>query len=224
MLTLDPDADERAAAEPKLAVGLEAFETAQAAPAGPAAASDPALALEIARKGDIDKCRTIYCGSFSKTLAPGLRIGWTCAARDVISKIVILKQAGDLHTSTINQMVMDHVARNGFDAQVEKVRATYSARRDHLLKALKREMPDGVNWTEPEGGMFIWVTLPEGMDGAKLLAKSIETARVAFVPGQAFFADRSGANTIRLSFSCASEAMIDEGMKRLAGLIRDRAA
>ena len=184
----------------------------------------PVLALEIARKGDIDSCRTIYCGSFSKTLAPGLRIGWTCAARDVISKIVILKQAGDLHTSTINQMVMDHVARNGFDAQVEKVRATYSARRDHLLKALKREMPDGVSWTEPEGGMFIWVTLPEGMDGAKLLAKSIETARVAFVPGQAFFADRSGANTIRLSFSCASEAMIDEGMKRLAKLIRDRAA
>ncbi len=184
----------------------------------------PVLALEIARKGDIDKCRTIYCGSFSKTLAPGLRIGWACAARDVISKIVILKQAGDLHTSTINQMVMDHVARTGFDAQVEKVRATYSARRDHLLKALKREMPDGVSWTEPEGGMFIWVTLPEGMDGATLLAKSIETARVAFVPGQAFFADRSGANTIRLSFSCASEAMIDEGMKRLAGLIRDRVA
>ncbi|MCB1418495.1 MAG: PLP-dependent aminotransferase family protein [Notoacmeibacter sp.] len=184
----------------------------------------PVLALEIARKGDIDKCRTIYCGSFSKTLAPGLRIGWVCAARDVVSKIVILKQAGDLHSSTINQMVMDHVARGGFSAQVDKVRSVYSARRDHLLAALKREMPEGVSWTQPEGGMFIWVTLPEGMDGASLLAKSIETARVAFVPGQAFFADGSGANTIRLSFSCASEDMIDEGMKRLAKLIRAQAS
>ena len=180
----------------------------------------PVLALEIERKGDIDACRTIYCGSFSKTLAPGLRIGWVCAAREIISKLVILKQAGDLHTSTINQVAMNEVARTVFSGQVEKVRATYAARRDHLLAALTREMPDGVHWTVPEGGMFIWVTLPEGMDGAALLEASIASARVAFVPGQAFFADGTGANTIRLSFSCASEAMIDEGIGRLARLIR----
>ncbi len=183
----------------------------------------PVLALEIARKGDIDACRTIYCGSFSKTLAPGLRIGWVCAARDVISKLVILKQAGDLHTSTINQVAMDQVARTVFAGQVDKVRGTYAARRDHLLAALAREMPDGVRWTEPEGGMFIWVTLPDGMDGAALLEESVKTARVAFVPGQAFFADGSGTDTIRLSFSCASEEMIDEGMARLAKLIRSQA-
>ncbi len=183
----------------------------------------PVLALEIARKGDIDACRTIYCGSFSKTLAPGLRIGWVCAARDVISKLVILKQAGDLHTSTINQVAMDQVARTVFAGQVDKVRSTYAARRDHLLAALAREMPDGVRWTEPEGGMFIWVTLPDGMDGAALLEESVKTARVAFVPGQAFFADGSGTDTIRLSFSCASEEMIDEGMARLAKLIRSQA-
>ena len=121
-------------------------------------------------------------------------------------------------------MVMNEVARSAFAGQVEKVRATYSARRDHILKALEREMPEGVSWTHPEGGMFVWVTLPDGMDGARLLEQSVASARVAFVPGQAFFADGTGANTIRLSFSCASEDMIDEGIMRLAGLISGQIA
>ena len=184
----------------------------------------PMLALEIAQKGDIDKCRTIYCGTFSKTLVPGLRLGWVCAAKDIVSKLVILKQAGDLHSSTLNQMAMERVARKMFDEQVAKIRKSYAARRDHMLKALKREMPEGVSWTEPEGGMFIWMTLPEGMDGATLLATSLESARVAFVPGQAFFADGSGANTARLSFSCALPDMIDTGIARLAELIRAQMA
>ena len=81
-------------------------------------------------------------------------------------------------------------------------------------------MPAGTSWTKPEGGMFIWVTLPKGLDGAQLLARSIETEKVAFVPGQAFFADRSGENTLRLSFSCANEQMIEEGIQRLGRLIR----
>ncbi|PHP67533.1 GntR family transcriptional regulator [Zhengella mangrovi] len=182
----------------------------------------PILAMEIERKGHIDQCRTVYCGSFSKTLAPGLRIGWVCAAKDIVARMVILKQAGDLHTSTINQMVMNEVARDGFAGQVARVRETYSKRRDHMLAALQRYMPKSVSWTRPEGGMFVWVTLPEGMDGARLLEAAISKARVAFVPGQAFFADGSGANTLRLSFSCASEAMIDEGIKRLSGLIASR--
>lgn len=181
---------------------------------------EPMLAIEIARKGDIDRCRTLYCGSFSKTLSPGLRIGFVCGARDVISRLVILKQAGDLHTSTINQAAMNGVARTVFGAQVEKVRGTYAARRDAMLAALQREMPAGVTWTRPEGGMFVWLTLPEGMDGAALLSASLESARVAFVPGRAFFADGSGANTMRLSFSCASAAMIDEGIGRLGRLIQ----
>lgn len=188
------------------------------------AALSPLLALEIARKGGIENCRTIYCGTFSKTLAPGLRIGWACGARDVIAKLVILKQAGDLHTSTLNQMAMDIVARTVFSGQVETLRDAYSARRDQMLSALKRTMPDGVRWTMPEGGMFIWVTLPEGTDGAKLLAESLESERVAFVPGQAFFPDGSGANTIRLSFSCASAALIEDGIGRLARLIRRQTA
>ena len=184
------------------------------------AAIAPILALEIARKGNIDACRTLYCGSFSKTLAPGLRVGWVCAARPLIARLVLMKQAADLHSATINQMVVHRIAADGFDAQVAKVRAVYAERRDHMLAALAREMPPGVTWTRPEGGMFIWLTLPPQMDGADLLAKSLETQKVAFVPGRAFFADGSNGNTLRLSFSCADATMIDEGIRRLGALLR----
>lgn len=179
----------------------------------------PILSLEIARKGSIENTRTIYSGSFSKTLAPGLRVGYVVAAMPVIRKLVLMKQAADLHSSTINQMAIAHVAVRHFDAQVAKVKAAYSARRNAMLAALDKYMPAGTTWTKPEGGMFIWVTLPEGIDGAALLAHSVESEKVAFVPGQAFFADRSGANTFRLSFSCANEAMIEEGIKRLGRLV-----
>jgi DNA-binding transcriptional MocR family regulator len=179
----------------------------------------PILALEIARKGKIDDCRTIYTGSFSKTLSPGLRVGWICAAHRVIAQMVLIKQASDLHTPTINQMAVHKVARDGFDAHVKTIRNAYRNRRDHMLAALDTHMPEGVEWTRPEGGMFIWLTLPRHIDGTKLLAKSLQSARVAFVPGQAFFADRSGANTIRLNFSLADGDVIDEGIKRLGSLI-----
>jgi DNA-binding transcriptional MocR family regulator len=184
----------------------------------------PIMALEIARKGDINHTRTIYCGSFSKTLAPGLRVGFIVGNAPVIRKLVLMKQAADLHSSTINQIAIEHVARRGFDAQVAKVRKTYSHRRDRMLEALAKYMPEGTSWTKPEGGMFVWITLPKGMDGAKLLAKSLETAKVAFVPGQAFFADGSGPNTFRLSFSCANDQMIDEGISRLGKLVASEMA
>ncbi|MBP2237027.1 DNA-binding transcriptional MocR family regulator [Sinorhizobium kostiense] len=184
----------------------------------------PILALEIARKGDINMTRTIYCGSFSKTLAPGLRVGWVCAADQVIRKLVLMKQAADLHSSTMNQMAIWTVADRGFERQVAKIHGAYKQRRDAMLSALERYMPADVTWTKPEGGMFVWVTLPKGTDGAALLAKSIETAKVAFVPGRAFFADGSGENTLRLSFSCANDEMIDEGIRRLGALIRGEVA
>ncbi len=180
----------------------------------------PILSLEIAEKGPIEETRTIYCGSFSKTLAPGLRVGFVVANQAVIRKLVLMKQAADLHSSSINQIAIAHVAERHFEAQVAKIRAAYRARRDAMLEALATYMPAGTTWTRPQGGMFIWVTLPEGLDGAELLARSVETEKVAFVPGQAFFADWSGANTLRLSFSCADEAMIDEGIRRLARLVR----
>jgi len=179
----------------------------------------PVLAREIERKGDINACRTLYCGSFSKTLAPGLRVGWVCGAQEVISQLVLLKQAADLHSSTINQMAIATVAAAQFDAHVSKIKVAYSARRDRMLAALEQHMPKGVTWTRPEGGMFIWIDLPAQMNGADLLAMSLKSERVAFVPGHAFFADGSGSNTIRLSFSRTSEAIIDEGIARLGRLI-----
>ncbi|NBT30624.1 MAG: PLP-dependent aminotransferase family protein [Rhodobacteraceae bacterium] len=179
----------------------------------------PILALEIAAKGSIEDARTIYCGSFSKSLAPGLRVGWVCAAQPVISRLVLMKQAADLHSSTLNQIVTDKVARQLFDDHAARLREVYRQRRDYMLAALDRDMPKGVSWTKPEGGMFVWLTLPEHLDAAELLAKSLETERVAFVPGRAFFADGSNGNTLRLSFSCASEDMINTGIARLASLI-----
>jgi len=180
----------------------------------------PMLALEVERKGEIDACRTLYCGSFSKTLAPGLRVGWVCGARDLISRLVLLKQAGDLHSASLNQMAVERVARTIFDEHTEKLRRTYRGRRDAMLAALEEQMPKGVSWTRPEGGMFIWVTLPEGMDATALLAQALKEQRVAFVPGQAFYADRSNANTLRLSFSLASDSQIAAGITRLGEAIR----
>lgn len=180
----------------------------------------PVLALEIEQKGSIEDCRTIYCGTFSKTLAPGVRIGWAVAAKPVIAQMVLLKQAADLHTSSINQMAVHGVAETCFGEHVEQLRAVYQRRRDVMLAAMAAHMPEGVEWTRPEGGMFIWVTLPDGMSGADLLARSLETERVAFVPGQAFFADGSGQNTIRLSFSNSNHTAIEEGIARLGRLLR----
>lgn len=179
----------------------------------------PILALEIARKGGIDACRTVYCGSFSKTLSPGLRVGWVCAAKPVINQMVLLKQAGDLHSATLNQMAIAEVAADDFDGHMEEVRALYRSRRDRMLAALERHMPEGVDWTRPEGGMFVWLTLPKGMDGAELLARSLQTERVAFVPGGAFFADGSGKNSLRLNFSSPSQQAIDEGIARLGRVL-----
>ena len=181
----------------------------------------PILALEIERKGTIDATRTVYCGSFSKTLSPGLRVGWICAAAPLIGKLVLLKQAADLHSSTINQMAIHEVAAKGFDQQVAKIKSAYQTRRDCMLTCLQKYMPDSVSWTRPEGGMFVWVTLPAELDGAELLAEALKTQKVAFVPGRAFFADGSNGNTLRLSFSQADEATIEEGIRRLGELLKD---
>ncbi|AHC99397.1 PLP-dependent aminotransferase family protein [Leisingera methylohalidivorans] len=180
----------------------------------------PVLALELEQKGSLEDCRTVYCGTFSKTLAPGVRIGWAVAAKPVISQMVLLKQAADLHTSTVNQMAVHAVAEACFDAHVEQLHAVYQRRRDVMLAALEEHMPEGVDWTRPEGGMFVWMTMPDGADGARLLARSLETEKVAFVPGQAFFADDSGQNTMRLSFSNSNHAAIKEGIARLGRLLR----
>ncbi|SHG87644.1 PLP-dependent aminotransferase family protein [Cognatishimia maritima] len=180
----------------------------------------PILALEIARKGSIEDCRTVYCGSFSKTLSPGLRIGWVCGAMPLISQMVLLKQAGDLHVSTINQMAINTVAETHFDQHVATLHSVYSVRRDAMLAALEEMMPKGVSWTKPEGGMFVWITLPAHLEANEVFKRALETEKVAFVPGQAFFADGTGKNTMRLAFSCADEATIREGIRRLSSVIK----
>ncbi len=177
------------------------------------------LALEMADKGDIDACRTIYCGSFSKTLAPGLRVGWVVAAKPVISQMVLLKQAADLQTATINQIAVNHVARAVFDDHVVTLREVYGTRLNAMLSSLQAHMPEGITWTSPEGGMFVWLTLPVAMDGKDLLEQAL-AQKVAFVPGAAFYADGDTKNTIRLNFSMANEATIETGIARLAEVIR----
>ncbi|MEP4035406.1 PLP-dependent aminotransferase family protein [Pseudophaeobacter sp.] len=184
------------------------------------AAIPPVLALEIAQKGSIEDCRTIYCGSFSKTLSPGLRMGWVVASKPVIAQMVLLKQAADLHSPTLNQMAVHQVAEACFDSHVAGLRQAYGARRDAMLSALQDFMPDGVSWTRPEGGMFVWLTLPPHIDTAEVLARALDQENIAFVPGQAFFADGQGCNTLRLSFSVLNEAEIRTGIERLGRLLK----
>jgi DNA-binding transcriptional MocR family regulator len=179
----------------------------------------PILALETQRRGSIEDARAVYCGTFSKVLSPGLRVGWIVAPKALIRRLVLIKQASDLNGATINQMVMHRMAEAAFDAQVARARAHYCSRRDWLLAALARHMPAGVSWTHPQGGLFVWVTLHEGTDAAALLQRSLKEARVAFVPGGAFFHDGRGRNTLRLSYSLPGEAEIDRGIARLARLI-----
>jgi DNA-binding transcriptional MocR family regulator len=177
------------------------------------------LALDLARGGDIDSSCVVYCGTFSKTIAPGLRVGWICASRELVHKVVLAKQAADLHCATLNQMVMHRVASSAYDDQVATLVATYSRRRDAMLAALSRHMPKGVSWTKPEGGMFVWATLPADIDGAALLAAALRESRVAFVPGAAFFVNGEGANKIRLNYSLPDETSIEEGIGRLGRLV-----
>lgn len=177
------------------------------------------IAIDSEAEGGIDNSRVIYCGTFSKTLSPGLRVGWITAAAPLIDKLVLVKQASDLHSATLNQMALTYVAETMFDAQVALVRQAYRTRRDAMLASLERHMPAGYTWSKPEGGMFVWMEGPKGLDARKLLDRAVMHDRVAFVPGQAFFADGSGAETMRLSFSLAEPAVIEEGVQRLARAI-----
>jgi len=163
----------------------------------------------------------IYLSTFSKTLAPGIRLAWVVAPSEVISKLVQAKQGADLHTSTFNQMVIYEVARDGFiDKHIRVIRKTYSERRDTMLEAMETHFPEGVHWTRPEGGMFLWVTLPEGFSSAAAFPKAVEQ-KVAFVPGAPFFPNEGGENTMRLNFSHSSPDLIREGIARLGKVLRD---
>ncbi|ASJ13561.1 aminotransferase-like domain-containing protein [Thermococcus thioreducens] len=168
-----------------------------------------------------DEGRVLYLGTFSKIFAPGFRLGWIAAHPHFIRKIEIAKQAVDLCANPFGQVIAwKYVADGHLDEHIPKVIEFYRPRRDAMLEALEEYMPEGVKWTKPDGGMFIWVTLPEGID-TKLMAEKAIRKGVAYVPGEAFFAYRDVKNTMRLNFTYVPEETIREGVKRLAEVIKE---
>ena len=173
-------------------------------------------------RGNHEQCyrgNVIYLSTFSKTLAPGLRLAWVVAPPEVIRKMVQAKQGADLHTSTFNQIVAYEVARGGFLYQhIKLIRQVYGERRDVMLAAMDSFFPPSVDWTQPMGGLFLWGTVPESLDTADVLQAAVEQ-KVAFVPGASFYPRGGGQNTMRLNFSNASPEMIREGIARLGRVL-----
>ncbi len=164
----------------------------------------------------------IYLGSFSKIISPGIRTGWVVSPTAVYQKLVLGKQAADLCSSPLNQLfVHEFVAGGMWREYLEQLKRIYLARRNALLRALATEFPEGAVWTRPEGGFFVWATLPGDIDTGDLLVKAIEE-NVAFVRGDAFFADGQGTHSMRLNFSYTTEDLIAEGVRRLGRVIRDQ--
>jgi 2-aminoadipate transaminase len=162
----------------------------------------------------------IYLSTFSKILAPGIRLAWVIAPPEIIRKLALAKQGADLHTSTFNQITAYEIAKDGFlNEHVHLIRKVYRERRDVMLDALEEHMPEGIKWTHPKGGLFLWVTLPEHINSKDFFNKAIEN-NVSFVPGDSFFAEGGGFNTMRLNFSNAKPEMINEGIGRLSEVIK----
>lgn len=187
----------------------------------------PAVEVVDSRTRATNGCysgNVIYLSTFSKILAPGIRLAWVIAPPEVIAKMVQAKQGADLHTSTFNQIVAYEVGHKGFlDKHVLTIREVYRQRRDVMLDALEEHMPQGVRWTHPLGGLFLWATLPEKMNSAEILKEAVKE-KVAFVPGTSFFAQGGGLNTMRLNFSNAKPEMINEGMARLGRVLKKELA
>ena len=168
-----------------------------------------------------DKNNTvIYLASFSKIISPGLRVGATIADERIIAKYNVAKQGEDLHTSNLSQeIVTQYIASGKLPAHIDNIRAVYKEKRDAMLEKLK-SFPENITYTVPDGGLFIWMELPEGTDAMPIFEKGVEE-KVAFVPGTHFFADGSGRNTMRLNFSMASLEQIDKGMDILKKVIEE---
>ncbi|MFZ6030836.1 MAG: PLP-dependent aminotransferase family protein [Chloroflexota bacterium] len=161
----------------------------------------------------------VYLSTFSKTLAPGLRLAWVTAPVPLIRKLVQAKQGADLHTPTFNQMVAYEVGRGGFlDRHVHLIRKVYKERRDVMLAALDTSFPHQMDWTHPQGGLFLWAVAPQGVDTTEVLKRAV-AEKVAFVPGESFHPDGGGKNTMRLNFSNASPEDIRNGIMRLGKVL-----
>ncbi len=167
---------------------------------------------------------SLYLGSFSKVLTPGFRLGYIVAPTELYPKLLQAKQAADLHTPGFNQRVVHEVIKGGFlDEHVPKIRARYKANRDAMAKALAQSLPPGCEWKKPEGGMFFWIRLPEGLDAMALLPRAVE-AGIAYVPGAAFYAHQPDTRTLRLSFVTLTPDLIAEGVDKLGRVLHEALA
>jgi 2-aminoadipate transaminase len=160
---------------------------------------------------------TILLGSFSKIVSPGLRVGWICAEKEIMEKLIVAKQAADLHSNYLSQRIVhQYLIDNNIDEHIMKIKAAYGKRRDLMIDMMAEHFPEDVKYTKPEGGMFLWVTLPERVSSLDLFELAVKE-NVAFVPGNPFYTDDgSRNNTLRLNFSNSDEEQIEEGIKRLA--------
>ena len=164
---------------------------------------------------------SLYLGSFSKVLTPGFRLGYIVAPSELYPKLLQAKQAADLHTPGFNQRVVYEVIRNGFlDGHIPSIRAKYKANRDAMATALAEHLPPGCEYLSPEGGMFFWIRLPEGLDAMALLPQAVD-AGIAFVPGAAFYAHQADARTLRLSFVTLTPELIAEGVAKLGRVLHE---
>ncbi|MDX9883315.1 MAG: PLP-dependent aminotransferase family protein [Prolixibacteraceae bacterium] len=165
--------------------------------------------------------QVIWCGSFSKMIAPGIRTGWMCAPDELIPKLLRIKQASDLQSNNlIQRVIFQFLNDNEPEEHLQKVKSAYKKQKDTMIKAIHEFFPESSGHTNPEGGMFIWLTLPDGFNTEKVIEKSLQE-KVAFVPGRSFFTTEGGTRNMRLNFSNASEEMIMEGMKRLGETIKE---
>jgi 2-aminoadipate transaminase len=177
--------------------------------------------LPLIRKYLDDDCsKSVLLGSFSKIVAPGLRMGWICASSEIMEKLIISKQAADLHSNFLVQRILyQYLADCDLEQHIGRIRTVYKTQRDLMIEMLSAYFPPEVQYTKPEGGMFLWVTLPAHISAMELFEIALRE-KVAFVPGQAFFTDGAGNNTLRLNFSNSNEMKIMEGIKRLAKAIQ----
>ena len=180
------------------------------------------LAGQLQAPGNKDMhSNVIYLGTFSKILAPGLRLGWIIAPTEVITKMAQAKQGMDLQSATFNQALAAELVQGDFlPGHIKTIRRVYQERRDVMLSAMQEHFPEGVSWTRPEGGMFLWVTMPEGVDTEALLGEALAN-KVAFVPGTSFFPLSARKNTMRLNFSNARPEQIREGIARLGRVFQN---
>jgi len=162
----------------------------------------------------------VYLGTFSKVFCPGMRMAWLAASQPLLGKLILTKQGADLHTQTLGQMQLaDYLEHFDLDANIRKTIELYRKRRDVMLEKMEEFFPEGVSWTHPEGGMFLWVTLPEGLDAYRILDDCLKE-KVAFVPGAPFFPNGGHENTLRMNYSASDVERIATGVERMAGVIR----